>query len=194
MIKEKKTRHIYIFISCLLLCFLIFKFIFLSICYTCYLYWKLRTFLKRAKDNLKEFFFFYKNPKELKGIVYRWVVIFEQLFWYNFSDNLVVLSFHWSKQIEREKRRERIEDNVSMREKIVQKLYKNSCTNIISVYRYIIKWTFLITHYSVKFKSNHTLFRADHGTYCSKWYMSKSYFKIPTKIKLSLKKIKQNLT
>ena len=30
-------------------------------------------------------------------------MIFEQLFWYNFWDNLVVLSSHWSKTMEREK-------------------------------------------------------------------------------------------
>ena len=35
-------------------------------------------------------------------------VIFEQLFWYNFWDNLVVFSFYWLKTIEWEKERERI--------------------------------------------------------------------------------------
>jgi len=42
------------------------------------------------------------------------VMIFEQLFWYNFWDNLIILSSHWSKTMEREK-----EDYVNMRDKVV---------------------------------------------------------------------------
>ncbi|RHN60454.1 hypothetical protein MtrunA17_Chr4g0025991 [Medicago truncatula] len=38
------------------------------------------------------------------------VVIFEQLFWYNFWDNLIVFSSYWSKTLEnnRERKRERV--------------------------------------------------------------------------------------
>jgi len=61
-------------------------------------------------------------------------MIFEQLFWYNFLDNLVVLSSYWSITIKIEKREEREESNVSIRKKVVQKLYQNGCTNIISLF------------------------------------------------------------
>jgi len=52
-------------------------------------------------------------------------MIFVHLIDDNFGDNLTFLSFYWSKTIEREK-----EDHVSMREKIVQKLSHNGCTNM----------------------------------------------------------------
>jgi len=42
------------------------------------------------------------------GVVFFLVVLFEQLFWYNLWDNLVILSSYWSIIIEREKERGRL--------------------------------------------------------------------------------------
>ena len=57
-------------------------------------------------------------------------MIFVQPFSDNFCDKFLFLSTYWPKTIyiERDKK-----DNVSMREKVVQKLPQNGCTNIISV-------------------------------------------------------------
>ena len=63
-----------------------------------------------------------------KVVTYFMRAIFVQQFNDNFYDNLFYLFFYWSKTIERKKIGTH---DVSMREKVVQKLLQNSCTNII---------------------------------------------------------------
>jgi len=55
---KKKIRHIHIHI--VFVTFFKYLNLFLSICYTCYLYWKLRSFLKKEKV----------SPKVLKRVVF----------------------------------------------------------------------------------------------------------------------------